>query len=55
MFLNARGLNIVQNSYNFNISMRKYIKTRKGNTLFRVKHSCISDDSFLLAYDVRFG
>ena len=49
MFLNAHGQNIVQNSYNFNISMRKYTESHKGNTLFHVKHSCISDGSFLLA------
>jgi hypothetical protein len=55
MFLNAHGQNIAQNSYNFNISIRKYTETRKGNTLFHVKHVCISDVLFLLAYDVIFG
>ena len=55
MFLNAHARNIVQNSYNFNISMRQYNETHKGNILFYVKQSCISDGSFLLAYDVRFG
>jgi hypothetical protein len=55
MFLNAHGRNSVQNSYTFNISMRKYTETPKGNTFFHVKHSCISDGSFLLAYDVSFG
>jgi hypothetical protein len=55
MFLNAHGQNIAQNSYNFNISMRKYTETRKGNTLFHVKHVCISDGSFFLTYDVSFG
>jgi len=49
MFLKDRGQNIVQTSYNFNISMPKYTESHKGNNLFHVKHSCISDGSFLLA------
>jgi len=35
--------------------MRKYTETYKENTLFHVKYSCISDGSFLLAYDVRLA
>jgi hypothetical protein len=55
MFLNAHCQNIAQNPYNINISMQIYTETHKGNTLFHVKHSGISDGSFLLADDVSIG
>jgi hypothetical protein len=36
-------------------ALRARTETPKGNTFFHVKHNCISDGSFLLAYDVSFG